>query len=121
MPIELIQELQNIKFNQSNFNETIVNNTLENKYNSGQTLVKQNWIDSPNIITGILELNYSELIVFKRFFEEDLKSGALSFYWRHPVTGSRIECRIISGFQVTTVGYTDYDVSLILEIINDNA
>lgn len=97
--------------------ESPPDNLLRQSMDAGPPKVRRRTTSNVRPIRGKIIMTTTQLAAFDTFYTDTLSSGALTFNFDHPRTGTTEEMRFVRPPDYTSIGPTHWEVSLDMEIL----
>jgi hypothetical protein len=79
----------------SGYSQSLKPNAIVAEPEVGEAMTRVRFTGDVEDVAGKMMLDREELLIFMRFFKYDLKFGALSFSWDHPIYQTAAVCNFL--------------------------
>ena len=101
----------------SGYQEVPPDNTVRTEMDAGPAKVRRRFTANVRKMIMKFELDLSQVDTLDSFFDNTIKSGALSFDMPHPRTGNTVTARIVKPPEYKSIGGEYFDANIEMEIL----
>ena len=105
------------EFVEDSFEETMQSLIISTDMEVGPPKTRKRLTANFTPIKGSIIVTKAQRAIFLTFFHSTIAGGALKFTWKHPITGSTVEMKIISPPKITPLGGDYFKIDMDLHIL----
>jgi len=100
-----------------NFQEEMPARVVRTRMDAGPAKARPRFTAAPTPLHGSVRLDITQRATFRTFYDSTLAGGALSFDWKHPVTGVACTMRFTGDPRIRARAANIFEADLDLEIL----